>query len=163
MYGHISLSINYTCVHGTQKQLYLLREVLERLEQHRPEAVDVDDDVLAVQERAPHEREPLPVQRRRVGEDLVVPRVPVLERALVDGDLVLDVPEPHRRRRHHMSYSLSSSFPPLHPAALPLHSAARRPGRQGRIYRGALAPLLPKSPLKSKEKYERKREKKVKK
>jgi hypothetical protein len=35
------------------------------------------------------------VQRRGVGEDLVVPGELVLERGLLDADLVLDVPEPH--------------------------------------------------------------------
>jgi len=47
----------------------------------------------------------------------------------------------------HMSYSLSSSFPPLHPAALPLHSAARRPGRPHASFQRARRSLrLPPGP-----------------
>lgn len=59
---------------------YLLREVrsevLARQEQRRPEAVDVEGDVLSVQKRVPHELEALLVQHSWIGDDLVISRVP---------------------------------------------------------------------------------------
>ena len=104
----------------------LLHEVVaERLVEHASEAAEVEGDVLAVHERAAHEAEALLVQRRRVGEDLVSPRVRVLERALLHADLVLHVPEPHGLR----GVAVVHARDPLQPAPRH-HLHQRRPRRQ---------------------------------